>query len=58
MCLEEGKVLEIVQPGREQLVYLGDGGVYLGDLVLGKTIQINYKRNFIRDSFAKLRPTQ
>ena len=31
MCLEDGKVLEVVLPGREQMTYLGGGKVCLGN---------------------------
>ena len=51
MCLEEGGVLEVVLPSRGQMTYLGEVWVCLGAWNVRGIIQVNYKMNFIQDSF-------
>ena len=42
--------MEVIMPVRRQMTYLGEDRVCLGDQGWGKTIQINYKINFIQNS--------
>ena len=53
MCLEERKFRKLFFLRGEQRTYLGKERVCLGGLVVGETVRINYKRNFIQNSFQR-----
>ena len=48
-----GKVLQVVLPERETNDLLGERKSLPGGPGVGETVRINYKRNFIQDSFQR-----